>query len=354
MMVSSLQPSFAQNFEEGSYLGGVTSFHGLPIDSLWQYHPGDENTWTNPPPDNRPWPTVNTEYLRDKAGRALPWPGIGWFHQRFSVPVAFRGKPIALRIGHFGASEIYLDGKPVGHYGKVGKTLSEESIYVPRIPLILQLDGQASHRLTVRYSNHRANLPTYGNEFRGFRLVLSPPGQAILHVNNNFPLLPMMFSINLAFCLFFWLVYFSYPARLASLLSALSLVNFSLLFIALRLVLTLSEGELLVQAAYLRNLAIGLVQSWWLLFGYAAYYGKWPGLAGGGMDGRGHLTGDLALSGIGCSSTDQSATHFGAFPALHPGYPERKEWILDSLAGYSIRANLSAVHYNGYIQLVSS
>jgi two-component system, NtrC family, sensor kinase len=259
----------AQGFEEKAYLADLQPYNQLPLDSLWRYQPGNGSIGA----DSARWPVVNAQFLRDRAGRPLAWTGVGWFRKQWRVPTHFRNRAVALRMGHFGASEIYLDGRLIQRYGKIGKTLADEEIYLPRQPFIVQLDGRETHWITVRYANNRTNLPGYGNTFTGFRLLASPPVYREQGVGG---FLPMMFSITLAFTILFGFIYGFYPARLASLFTALGLANSSCLFFAVYLLNVVNDGAILIPAAYVRDMAIGIGGAQFLLIVYVLYYGQWP------------------------------------------------------------------------------
>ena len=88
------------------------------------------------------------------------------------MPADFRDKAVALRIGHYGASEIFLDGKLIHRYGEVGGSVKDEKIFVPHGPVIIFLDSQSSHTIWVHYSNMLSGIPYYGNNRIGFRFSL--------------------------------------------------------------------------------------------------------------------------------------------------------------------------------------
>ncbi len=267
--IAAQRSALAQAFEEKAYLANLRSYNQLPLDSLWFYQPGNASVGT----DRATWTLVDAQFLRDRAGRPLAWSGVGWFRKQWQVPPGFRNRAVALRMGHFGASEIYLDGRLIQRYGTIGKTLAEEAIYLPRQPFIVQLDGQETHWLTVHYANRRANLPGYGNAFSGFRLLASAP---VYQENGMGEFLPMLFSVTLAFAMLFGFIYVLYPARLASLFSALGLANASCLFFAIYLLNTVNEGAVLIPAAYVRDIAIGIGEAFLLLVTYLLFYGRLP------------------------------------------------------------------------------
>ena len=269
LLIIGFNQAHGQQFEEKAYLGDLMTYNQWPLDSLWHYQPGDKLAGAN----SAKWPVVDAQFLRDRAGRPLAWPGVGWFKKQWQVPPSLRNQAVALRMGHFGASEIYLDGKLLQRYGKIGTTLTGEAIWLPRQPIIVQLDGKETHWLTVHYGNHRANLRTYGNQFGGFRLLVSRP---VYREWNSPEFLPMMISVMIAFSLLFGFIYCLYPARLASLFSTLCLLNYSSLFFAIYLLNIVSDGSVLIQAVSVRDIAVGIIEALFLLNIYVLYYRQLP------------------------------------------------------------------------------
>ena len=274
LLVVSNRYAHAQHFEEKAYLSGFRAPDQFPVDSLWQYRPQNNTTPNKSTASGPRWTLVDAHFLRDTAGNRLPWSGNGWFRKQWVVPAQFRNRAIALRVRHFGASEIYLDGRLIHRYGTIGTTLANEKIYLSRMPIVIQLDSRPVHWLTVHYSNHRANLPAYGNEFRGFRLTFSYPTYNNPQVQGD--LLSMMFSIMAVFSVFFGFIYLFYPARLASLFSSLSLATLAMLFFSVHLVNTLTEGDWLIWSSYAVATTSNVYEVMLLLNMYVLYYGRVP------------------------------------------------------------------------------
>ncbi len=276
-LVFSSSESRAQYFEERGYRGELNRWNYFPIDSLWQYHSGNETSIQDINNGTESWQLVNSELLQDQNGKPLKNVGIGWFRKTFEVPAIWRGKPVALRMGHFGASEVYLDGKLISRYGRVGSTIEQEKIFIPRKAAIIQLDTQASHVFLVRYSNMHANLPGYQQKFIGFKLLMAPPDVPFQIEVSKISTPPITIGILLTFSVFFLGVYFFYPTRIASLLTAWVLLNFSLLFVGIFLTLTGQEWDPMIKA----NNLLQVANSWnfciQILVIYALYYnGKMP------------------------------------------------------------------------------
>lgn len=81
------------------------------------------------------------------------WRGIGWFRLRLKPDPALTNQPLALVMVHYGASEIYLDGRLVESFGTVGTSPETESAFNPNtLPINLTLDARGEHVLAVRHS----------------------------------------------------------------------------------------------------------------------------------------------------------------------------------------------------------
>ena len=269
MLLSSLFSS-AQIFEERVYWSELARYNYIPIDSLWLFHPGNDE-----PRDaakDSGWELANTILLTNDKGVPLKEWGFGWYQKTFDVPVAFRGKAVALRMGHYGASEIFLDGKLIQRYGEVGNSVKDEKIFVPRVPVIIFLDSQSSHTLSVQYSNMHAAIPYYGNTNIGFRLFMAPADVYPQSETSNIPTLPISASIMFLFCVFFLFVYLFYPKRLASLITMILLLNFSALFVGVYITVTKSEWEPLRRAFVFGQIAKWCNSLLPLLVLYALYY----------------------------------------------------------------------------------
>ncbi len=167
LLFSSLFSS-AQIFEDKGYWSELMRYNILPVDSLWLFHPGNEKPVSA---NNSSWEMVNTKLLTNEKGQQLPGLGFGWYQKTSKFRQHFRNKPAEFRMGHFGASEIYLDGKLIQRYGVVASSVQDEKIFVPRVPVSFILDSQSTHTLLVHYSNMHAGLPNYNNNHIGFQVV---------------------------------------------------------------------------------------------------------------------------------------------------------------------------------------
>ena len=273
LLFSSLSSS-GQIFEDRGYWSELMRYNLLPVDSFWLFHPGNNKPSAG---TDGNWQLVNTKLLTNEKGQPLPGLGFGWYQNTFKVPPAYRNKPIEFRMGHFGASEIFLDGKLIQRYGEVASSVKDEKIFVPRVPFFVSLDSQSIHTLLIHYSNMHAGLPYYNDKHIGFLLFIAPSSVFPRDETSKISTLPISASIMFLFGVFFLFVYFFYPKRLASLITTLLLLNFSALFVAVYYNITESEWEPLRNSS-----VIVFIEGKWnillqLLVLYALYYnGKMP------------------------------------------------------------------------------
>lgn len=119
----------------------------------WKYGSDDAPDFADPQFDDRAWETLNGTGITLNNIPKTGWRGIGWFRLRLKIDPALVNQPLALVMVHYGASEIYLDGKLVERFGTVGTSPESETAYNPNtLPVYLVLDGRDEHVLAVRHS----------------------------------------------------------------------------------------------------------------------------------------------------------------------------------------------------------
>jgi serine phosphatase RsbU (regulator of sigma subunit) len=126
----------------------------VELDKLgWKYAPNDDPQFAEPQFDDRAWETLNGTAITLNNIPKSGWRGLGWFRLRLQVDPALANQPLALVMVHYGASEVYLDGKLLERFGTVGATPDTEVEYNPNtVPLGLVLDGRGEHVIAVRHS----------------------------------------------------------------------------------------------------------------------------------------------------------------------------------------------------------
>lgn len=120
---------------------------------VWKYQPSDDQRFAEPQFDDRAWESLPGTALTLNSLPQSGWRGIGWFRLRLQVDPALANQSLALVMVHYGASEIYLDGKLIERFGLVGATPETEIAYNPNtLPINIVLDARDEHVLAVRHS----------------------------------------------------------------------------------------------------------------------------------------------------------------------------------------------------------
>ena len=126
----------------------------VELDKLgWKYSPNDDPRFADPQFDDRAWETLNGTAITLDSIPKSGWRGLGWFRLRLQTDPALANQPLALVMVHYGASEIYLDGKLIERFGTVGTTPETEVAYNPNTyPYGIVLEAGSSHVIAVRHS----------------------------------------------------------------------------------------------------------------------------------------------------------------------------------------------------------
>ncbi len=141
---------------------GLNADGGVKLDGPWKFQAGDDIAWADPSFDDSKWPVAKPDFYADE----LPpgFEGNGWFRLHLRVDPELHNFPLALSVTHWGASEIYLDGRKIHSLGRVMGEGGDEKIFLSHsISTILpiQFDERAVHVLAIRFSYH------FGSKFFG-------------------------------------------------------------------------------------------------------------------------------------------------------------------------------------------
>ena len=139
----------------------------------WRYHSGDDQAWADPQLDDRDWEWINPTLSAGNMPKD-EWQGYGWFRTTVKVDSTLWDIPLGLVVQfQVGASEVYLNGRHIYSFGKVGLAQIEEKAYWERTPRSLLFDRQEEQVIAVRFSNFSLNwyVEQVGNGGFGFYLA---------------------------------------------------------------------------------------------------------------------------------------------------------------------------------------
>ena len=134
-------------------INGETS-NIVNLNKHWRFAIGDNIEWSKPNFDYSKWDTI---YLPFNIKELLTYKYNGniWIRTTFVLKKELVSVPLSFIIHQFGASEIYVDGRLIHQFGKIGNSLAAEESFNPQsTPVSFSLDSLGVHSIAVRYSNH--------------------------------------------------------------------------------------------------------------------------------------------------------------------------------------------------------
>jgi signal transduction histidine kinase/DNA-binding response OmpR family regulator len=192
-------------------------------DNHWLFHPELAAVNEQPALGSSGWQSIHfTAFGKN----AFPpsWHGIGWFTICIKADSSVINRKLGLRINHDGASEMFLDGKPLGGFGKLGRSARDmQAIRAPWDLTPLWLNDGRPHQLTIHYANY---IGVY-QDFYGFQVLLvdyKPFEQRMRHSRFLYQFAPMCGAAGLILGLLHLLLYFFYPKRKLNLYYALFVI----------------------------------------------------------------------------------------------------------------------------------
>jgi hypothetical protein len=103
--------------------------------------------------DDSKWTVLNAEEAYDL--KKTTFSGLGTFRLHYRFTDSTKNTPIVCEVFHRGASEIYVDGRLVKKFGKLGSSSKDEKVIIPRYePFYIQHPDTSEHVLTIVYSNY--------------------------------------------------------------------------------------------------------------------------------------------------------------------------------------------------------
>jgi hypothetical protein len=192
-------------------------------DNHWLFHPELAAVNEQPALGSSGWESIHFTAF-GKNNLPPKWNGIGWFTICIKADSSVVNRKLGLRINHDGASEMFLDGKPLGGFGKLGRSARDmQAIRAPWDLTPLWLNDGRPHQLTIHYANY---IGVY-QDFYGFQVLLvdyKPFEQRMRHSRFLYQFAPMCGAAGLILGLLHLLLYFFYPKRKLNLYYALFVI----------------------------------------------------------------------------------------------------------------------------------
>lgn len=175
------------------------------IDRNWMFHAGDSAAYALPLYNDSTWEITRSElYFADKPQKDIDsFNGICWLRFHFTTDTGIARHPLALKIVHSGASEIYLDGQKIVSFGLIG-TNKNCKYYDPHsLPFIINAPEVGAHVLAIRYANYNAakNKRMYHQYLAGIQLQVEMANSSVRF--HFFQAKVITFTLVLLFGIFF-------------------------------------------------------------------------------------------------------------------------------------------------------
>lgn len=154
--------------------------NSIDLNENWRFAIGDHLDWAKPSFDHSKWDTTNFPFTIESL---IPFHYAGnvWFRSSFQITKNEVGKSLAFIIKQFGASEIYVDGKLIQRFGKIGNSIRTEESFNPNYnPSSFVIDSMGTHVIAIRYSNHQITTNKLETELEAFDLQISALDEAAL------------------------------------------------------------------------------------------------------------------------------------------------------------------------------
>jgi hypothetical protein len=125
---------------------------GLLLEKGWKFHEGDNPEYAAPEYDDRAWQSINPTLDIHDSLPQLQKSGICWFRLHFGVDSTIN-RELALMVYQSGASEIYLNGRLIAHFGVLSISPAKIKAYDPwGKPVLLNVSSGANQVFAVRYA----------------------------------------------------------------------------------------------------------------------------------------------------------------------------------------------------------
>lgn len=145
---------------------------------------GDSATWATNDYNDSAWKIASTKLYRknDAKNEAERFNSIGWFRLHIRVDSSIINMPLALKMTHYGASEVYFDGEKIdstGIFGGKDGTIHSDPQWMP-FTFVIKNVGE--HVLAVRYANYQAerNEKMFKKSMAGFKMSLGTANHFIM------------------------------------------------------------------------------------------------------------------------------------------------------------------------------
>ncbi len=146
------------------------------LDNGWRFHIGDSARWATKDFNDSAWEEANPGLYRQAqtTKESKNFSSICWLRLHIYADTSITNMPLAFRMTHYGASEIYIDGEKIDSTGAIKN--KDNTIYLdPQLmPVTFILKNEGEHVIAIRYANYDAekNEKLFKKSMAGLRISL--------------------------------------------------------------------------------------------------------------------------------------------------------------------------------------
>jgi serine phosphatase RsbU (regulator of sigma subunit) len=258
---------------------GKMKNQGFNIET-WRYRAGDDSLWREPDFDDSDWEIATPRMERNQSPLS-GWQGIGWFRAYIEVDSTVTTIPLGFSLLQAGASEIYLNGKLLYRFGRVGTTAEAESSLFEQNPKYIVFNGQPLNVLAVRYSNNSVDFPKDLRILHGFEVTVWKDINLVVETRiNNIRMLSIyqmvMTVVPLTLALIHLLIFAFSPKFKENLFFALCMIGWAIISFTNYYGPFSSDLHFLLSMSIIEPFSVSLALIFGLLTAYASVYSKIP------------------------------------------------------------------------------
>ncbi|WP_420148780.1 ATP-binding protein [Spirosoma sp.] len=131
---------------------------GIVLNKGWQWQPGDNPDWAKTDANDRSWPAIDpSQNITDLA--QIQQTHIGWLRLHLQIDSSLTNRVVSLLVDQQVASQIYLNGRLIGQFGRVSANPDQVEAYNPSgadqalwQTTHFKLDAQPRQVLAVRFA----------------------------------------------------------------------------------------------------------------------------------------------------------------------------------------------------------